>query len=283
MKTETKPFEIGLCSWCLHHIEAPAIVSALQHFHLRVVHLALGPLAQLPAQEQTHAIMQFEASELAVSCGMVGFPGENYSTLKTIHDTGGLVPDATFEERFGLAMACGRIAHSMGLTQISTHAGFIPEQRERAAFDKLRDRLARLADEYAKMGLALLFETGQESAETLIAFLKALNRPNVGVNFDPANLLLYGKGDPVAAIAALAPYIRHVHAKDAKVHRPAPVEATAWRGVETPLGQGDANLAGVIAALRQHGYRGPLVIEREAGHERIADIQAGITFLQKAL
>jgi sugar phosphate isomerase/epimerase len=248
---------------------------------LRALHLALAPIAELPASEQAHVIAQLKASPMIVTCGMISYPGEDYTTRDTIHATGGLVPDKDFESRYRLTLACGHVAHQLGLTQISTHVGFIPEASDKANFEKIRERLGKVADEYAKLGISLIFETGQETAETLITFLKTLGRKNVGVNFDPANMLSYDKGDPVAAVHTLAPYIQHVHAKDSKRVVPAPADAAAWRGREVPLGQGDANLPGVIGALKEIGYQGPLSIEREAGKERHADIRTGIEFLRK--
>jgi len=253
-------------------------------FGLRALQLALAPIARLEPAERKRSIEEFKASPMIITCGMIAYHGEDYTTRETIHSTGGLVPDATFEERYALTIACGQVARDMGLTMISTHVGFIPPPTETAAFEKIRDRLGRVCDEFAKLGgsgVSLLFETGQETADTLVAFLKAMGRPNAGVNFDPANMLSYDKGDPVAAVKVLAPYIKHVHAKDSKRVMPPPTEEAMWRGREAPLGIGDANLVGVIQALKEIEYKGPLIIEREAGTERAADIRTGIEFLRK--
>ena len=111
----------------------------------------------------------------------------------------------------------------MGLKLLSTHAGFIPhEADDPAGFAKLVGRIGKLADELGRLGLTLLFETGQETAADLVAFMTALGRGNVGANFDPANLLLYGKGDPVAAVHTLGSRIKHVHAKDTRLLVPPP-------------------------------------------------------------
>ena len=275
--------ELGLCSWSLHQVEELPLRQAMTRLGLRVLHLALGPIAELPESEQTRVIAAYKMSPLKISAGMIGFPGENYATLETIRATGGLVPDATAQERIGHVMACARIAHQMGLSMVSTHAGFIPSAADKPAFEKLLARIGQVTDAFAPLGLTLLFETGQETAEVLAAFLNALGRKNVGANFDPANMVLYGKGDPVAAVRMLGTRIRHVHAKDAKLHVPAPTNPAAWCGVEVPLGQGDAKLREVVAALKDVGYRGPLVIEREAGEDRAADVRTGIAFLQSAI
>ena len=278
------PLELGLCSWSLHQAEESGLRPAMDRLGLRVVHLALGPLASLPPSEQTHAIAAFGVSPLIISAGMIAYVGEDYSSLDTIRRTGGLVPDFAAETRIGHALACAHIAHLLGLQLVSTHVGFIPRREDDAAhFDKLIARIRRVADGFAELHLSLLFETGQETAADLAAFLTALERPNVGVNFDPANMLLYGKGDPVAAIGTLAKWIKHVHAKDTKLHVPSPTDPTKWKGCEIPLGQGDARLPEVIAALKQIGYTGPLVIECEAAGPREADIRAGIAVLRGVL
>jgi len=276
-----KPLEIGLCSWCLHFTEERELRGAMEGFQLRALQLALAPIARLEVAERKRVIEEFKASPMIITCGMINYRGEDYTTRETIHKTGGLVPDDTFEERYALTIACGEVARDMGLKMISTHVGFIPPPTDKAAFEKIRERLGRVCDAFAQYGIELLFETGQETAETLVAFLEGLGRANAGVNFDPANMLSYDKGDPVAAVKVLGPFIQHVHAKDSKRVLPVPVEEAMWRGREAPLGTGDANLVGVIQALKEIGYKGPLIIEREAGTERAADIRTGIEFLKK--
>lgn len=275
--------ELGICSWSVHQTREPDLRPVMERLGLRVVHLAIAPLAAMEAGERARAIREFAGSSLRISAGMINFAGEDYTTLRTIRVTGGLVPDATARERIEQALVCAAIARDLGLTLVSTHAGLIPPAADRAAFEKLQARIGGVADQFAAMGLTLLFETGQETAADLLAFLQALGRPNVGVNFDPANMLLYGKGDPVAAIGVLGARIKHVHAKDTKLHAPPPVDEAAWRGREIPLGQGDARLAEVVGALRRIGYAGPLVVEREAGGEREKDVREGIEFLKRVV
>ena len=168
--SELRALEPGLCSWCLHLTEEAALRKAMEGFGLRAIQLALAPIAELPAKEQARAIAEFRASPMIITCGMIAYPGENYSTRETIHQTGGLVPDDTFESRYALTLACGRVGHELGLTMISTHVGFIPSPADKAAFEKIRTRLGRVCDEFAKGGISLLFETGQETAQTLVSF-----------------------------------------------------------------------------------------------------------------
>src|ERR1035437_7581191 len=109
-----KPLEPGLCSWCLHLTQEPALKKAMDDFGLRAIQLALAPIAELPAGEQARAIAAFRASALVITCGMIAYAGEDYTTRETIHRTGGLVPDDTFESRYALTIACGHVAHQLG-------------------------------------------------------------------------------------------------------------------------------------------------------------------------
>jgi sugar phosphate isomerase/epimerase len=119
-------------------------------------------------------------------------------------------------------------------------------------------------------------ETGQESAPELLQFINDVRAKNVRVNFDPANMILYGAGDPLAAIRTLGRHIGHVHVKDAKMSSQPGV---AW-GEEVPVGTGQVEWRQFLATLRSIGYTGPLVIEREAGEDRVGDVRRAIRTLQ---
>ncbi len=112
----------------------------------------------------------------------------------------------------------------------------------------------------------------------LLQLLQTLNRKNVGVNFDPANMLLYDKGNPVEAAVALGPWIRQVHIKDARRTQ----VAGTW-GEEVPAGSGQVDWRAFFAALKQVGFAGDFVIEREAGNQRIEDIRAARTMVERSL
>ena len=113
-----------------------------------------------------------------------------------------------------------------------------------------------------------MLETGQETAGQLRNFLKQLNHPAVGVNFDPANMILYDKGEPIEAVKTLGPWIRHIHIKDAvRTTNPG-----TW-GQEVPWGEGQVGPEAFIDALEEIGYQETLAIEREAENDRFADIK----------
>jgi len=132
----------------------------------------------------------------------------------------------------------------------------------------------------AEQGVTLAFETGQESADLLRQTLDDLAAPNLMVNFDPANMLLYDMGDPIRAVETLGPDIRSVHVKDAR----RPRVAGQW-GEEVPLGEGEVDIPRFLQVLKRVGYTGPLVVEREVGDQagRLRDVAHGLAFLRQCL
>lgn len=159
------------------------------------------------------------------------------------------------------------------------HAGFLPEPSDPARKPFL-DTLTKVAELAQALGITVSFETGQESALLLRRTLDDLQCPNLKVNFDPANMLLYNMDDPLKVLDLLAPDIRSVHLKDAN----RPPHSGVW-GEEVPLGRGQTNTKAFVKALKRVGYRGSLCIEREVGtqEERYQDIEHGVRFLRECL
>ena len=121
----------------------------------------------------------------------------------------------------------------------------------------------------------LLLETGQETAQELRNFLEELNNPVIGVNFDPANIILYDKGDPIEAVRVLAPWIKHIHIKDATRTK----QPGTW-GLEVPWGDGEVGPETFLNVLKEIGFEGTLAIEREAGDDRLGDVKLAAERLQ---
>ena len=216
------------------------------------------------------------ASGLRFCGAMLGFPGEDYATPAAIQATGGFGDPATRAERLDrLAWGVDRTV-ALGLSDLTLHAGFLPATHDSARRSFL-DTLARAGGIAADRGVTLAFETGQETAELLRLTLDELAAPNLRVNFDPANMLLYDMGDPIAAVRTLGARIRSVHVKDAI----RPERKGEW-GREVPLGEGEVGIPTFLAALREVGYDGPLVVEREVGDQasRVRDIAAGLELLR---
>ena len=137
-------------------------------------------------------------------------------------------------------------------------------------------RLKVIAETFASLNIEVALETGQETAAELGELLAVLNQSNVGVNFDPANMLLYGKDNPVKALSLLRSWIRQVHIKDAKRTK----HPGTW-GEEVAAGSGQVDWAEFFATLRHLNYTGNLVIEREAGTQRVADIRTARAVVEK--
>ena len=266
-----------MCSWSLQPPDVQALVARLRGTGLGRVQLALDPLRESPALWRDTA-RALHSANLALVSGMFGCVGEDYSTLETIRATGGIAPDATWEQNLQNIRATVKLATELGLKLVTFHAGFLPDDEADPASAKLHQRLLTIAELFAAAKIALALETGQEAAPALAALLAKLNHPNLGVNFDPANMILYGKGDPVAALRTLAPWLRQVHVKDA---RRTLVPGT-W-GEEVVVGTGDVDWKNFFATLRKIHFTGDLVIEREAGAARIADICAARDLVTKVI
>lgn len=266
---------LAVCSWSLQPVSPQDLITKLGATGVRRVQLALDPLRDSPGVwGETDQLLR-EAGFQVVS-GMMGCVGEDYSTLESIRITGGIAPDATWEANLRNSHATALLAAKLGLKLVTMHAGFVPHDEADPGFGKMVLRLRAVADAYAAQGITLGLETGQETAPSLLRFLQLLDRPNLGVNFDPANMILYDKGDPIEAVRVLATWIRQVHIKDAVRTR---VPGT-W-GEEVPAGEGQVDWPAFFGALGQAGYRGDLVIEREAGNQRAVDIVRAREMIQR--
>jgi L-ribulose-5-phosphate 3-epimerase len=275
IKNESLVERLAVCSWSLQPASPQDLVTKLQATGIRRVQLALDPLRETPGVWGETADL-FRKNGLTVVSGMFGCVGEDYSTLDTIRVTGGIAPDATWEKNWANIRSTAALAQRLGLKLVTFHAGFLPHDEKDPNFAKLLRRLAETADVFKAANISLGLETGQETAPVLVQLLQKLNRPNVGVNFDPANMILYDKGDPIAALRTLGPSIRAVHIKDARRTK---VPGT-W-GEEVTVGTGEVDWKAFFATLRELNYTGDFVIEREAGNQRVADIRTAKDVLAK--
>ncbi len=271
--------EIGVCSWSLQVKSIPELRGFLDRLGINLVQIACGDPHHASWDEGDAMPEAAKAAGFRMSAAMLGFPGEDYTSPQTIQATGGFGNPATRTERLDRLRWGLERTKALGLSDLSLHAGFIPEpgDPDREPFlDTLRE-VARLA---AIEGVIIAFETGQESAQLLRQTLDELQCGNLQINFDPANMLLYDKDDPLKALELLTANIRSVHVKDAI----RPTTLGAW-GSEVPLGQGQVNIPAYVQALKRIGYTGPLCIEREVGNqqERFADIAAGVALLKQCL
>jgi L-ribulose-5-phosphate 3-epimerase len=255
------PLSIGVCSWSLQVTSIPELKRLLDRLGVNDMPKAAN------------------AAGFQMTGAMLGFPGEDYTTPQTIQKTGGFGDPATRPERLKRFQWALDRTLALGLKDLMLHAGFLPEPGEPDRKPFL-ETLAKAADLAKAKGITIAFETGQETADLLKLTLEELKCPNVKVNFDPANMILYDKGDPIRAVEILGPHIKSVHVKDANRTK----TPGTW-GEEVPLGQGQVNIKKFIQTLKTVGFQGALCIEREVGdqEQRVADIAHGIKVLKECL
>ena len=273
------PLALGVCSWSLQVGGIAELRRLLDELGVNVAQIACGDPHHASWEEGDDMPAAALASGIAFTSAMLGFPGEDYTTPETIRITGGFGDPALRDERLDRLRWGVERTVALGLSDLTLHAGFLPEVGD-ASRPAMLDTLTRAAGIAADRGVTLCFETGQETADLLRATLDDLACPNLMVNFDPANMLLYDKGDPIRAIDILAPDIRTVHVKDAR----RPTVPGHW-GEEVPLGEGEVGIARFVRALRAIGYDGALVIEREVGDQagRMRDVAHGLRVLKDCL
>ena len=269
--------DIGVCSWSIHPRDTNELVSSVKQLGLQHVQLALAPLVQLDDKRRHQDLGLLRGSGLVFTAGMISFPGEDYTTIATIKKTGGYVSQEEFPIRRAMTRSAAQIATEMGMTQLTAHIGFVPPSSD-PTYASMVERICLIANDLASLGVTLTMETGQETAPELLQFLNDLRCDNVKVNFDPANMILYGAGDPIEAIAILGRHIGHVHVKAATL---SDAPGATW-GKEVPFGTGQVPPKELLRALKDAGYAGPLVVEREAGQTRMQDIAFAIETLKKA-
>ena len=209
---------------------------------------------------------------LSVPSLFLSYAGQDWDIPE---ETVGLFPAPTRSERMVATCRQMEWAARRGIRLVSCHAGFVPEERD-ASYARFVADMKPLLRFAAACGQEFLFETGSETADGLTRLLEDIGEPNAGVNFDPANILIYGKGDPAEFVEKLGSRIRLVHCKDADSP-----EAGAARGRETPLGKGSTNFAALLKRLVDSGFRGPLIIERELppGPKQEKDVAEAVQFL----
>jgi L-ribulose-5-phosphate 3-epimerase len=266
MKNAILNRRLAVCSWSLQPTDPRDLASKVRAAGLSRVQLALDPLRANPAVWSSTASVLKE-NGIEVVSGMFGCVGEDYTTLETIRATGGIAPDSTWQKNWENIGITAAMAQQMGLKLVTFHAGFLPHDEADPGFAKMVKRLGEVADIFAAAKLTLGLETGQETAPDLIHLLKKLGKKNLGVNFDPANMVLYDKGNPIEALRLLMPWVRQVHIKDA-VRTKVP---GTW-GQEVAAGTGDVDWRAFFASLKESRYEGAYVIEREAGEQRLADV-----------
>jgi sugar phosphate isomerase/epimerase len=218
-----------------------------------------------------------EADELGIQITSLwgGWPGPAVWDFVDGPGTLGLVPRAHRAPRIDALRKAGEFASQAGLAAVVTHLGFIPENPRDPMFGEIVEVVRDLALYYQGLGLQFWFETGQETPTTMLRLIQEAGTGNLGINLDPANLILYGKGNPIDALDVFGPWVRSIHAKDG-CYPTDPMKL----GEEMQIGAGRVRFPELIRRLKEVDYRGAFIIEREiSGPQQAADIAESIEYL----
>ena len=201
---------------------------------------------------------------IQVTCVFLGFEGETYETIAKTAESIGFVPAATRAARLAEAEEIADFAKLLGVDAIGCHIGFVPHDTASGDYKAMVEAIRALCGHLEKNGQRLHLETGQEKAEHLLAFIQDVGCGNLFINFDPANLILYGMGDPIGSLKKVGAYVKSVHCKDALATKGTP--GVDW-GSEVPFGTGQVDAERFLTTLKEIGFDGPLTIEREIPEE----------------
>ncbi len=258
-----KNWPVGVCSWSLQ-TDVNGVADVMKKIGIDTIHLGVRAALGAGGSDFLKAVQN---QNWTISATMIDFPQEDYTTLDSIKVTGGVGPDEYWEQNQELFLGAADVTVKLGVKYLSMHAGFIDES-DVSYSEIFYERIISLADAAGEKDIMLLLETGQETAEELRSFLEELDHPAIGVNFDPANIILYDKGNPIEAVKVLAPWVKHIHVKDAN----RTTQPGTW-GAEVPWGDGQVQTGAFLNALEGIGFDGTLAIEREAGDDRFGDIK----------
>lgn len=220
-----------------------------------------------------------EKYDVSISTFWCGWSGPQAWNFYDGPLTLGLVPAEYRFERMKELMHGSDFAKMLGVENVATHAGFLPETPASEQYRSTVAALRKVAEHVKDNGQYFLFETGQETPVTLRRTIEDIGTENLGINLDPANLIMYGKANPIDALDVFGEYVRDVHAKDGCY----PTDGHNL-GEEKPLGEGKVNFPEFVKKLKEVGYDGALTIEREiSGEKQIADIKAAKILLGKLM
>jgi sugar phosphate isomerase/epimerase len=258
--------------------------------HLEVVQELKVPTVQIHAPHaETRTPEAAEAflgrcrdAGITITAVFGGFEGESYASIAETARTVGLVPLETRAARVKEMKEISDFTKLLGCPVVALHIGFVPEDRASDDYKSLIDATRDLLDHVAANGQNLHLETGQEAADHLLEFINDVDRDNLFINFDPANMILYGTGNPIEALKKVGHLVRSVHCKDGTWAAEG-VRGTEW-GCEVPLGTGDVGIENYLQTLKEIGYTGPLTIEREIPQDRErqrADVGTAVRLLEE--
>lgn len=270
------PIRLGVVVWVENGQTPDAAVARVKKLGFPTCQIGFrelkpGDAAPLKAALAKHGI---EATAL-LELGPGRMVWDFYDGPKTI----GLVPRVTRRARIDAMKLAADVAQQANIPAIHTHCGFIPENPNDPVYTEAVEAVKKVAVYAKQKGRMLLFETGQESPITLLRLMQAVDTGNLGVNLDTANLILYGKGNPVDAMDVIGKYVRGLHAKDGLF----PMDPRRL-GEEVPIGKGKVDFRALMKRLKDYQFRGAMTIEREIeGEQQTADILQSKRYLEELI
>lgn len=271
---DKKPLRLGL----IIHIgkDPEAAIGKVQELGLPSAQVFVNEFEPGLDEHLRQALEKYAIEPTAV---VVGGPGKEIWDFYAGPLTVGLVPRQTRAARIAQIKQASELAKSCGISAVQTHCGFIPENPNDPLYRETITAIGEVATYCKRNGQKFRYETGQETPITLVRAILDVGMDNQGVNFDLANLILYGKANPVDAIELLAPYLEGIHAKDG-LWPTNPKDL----GKEVPIGTGKVDFPRIISRLKELNYGGAVTIEREiSGPKQMEDIRAAKLYLEKLI
>ncbi|HLK17454.1 MAG TPA: sugar phosphate isomerase/epimerase family protein [Bryobacteraceae bacterium] len=271
---EKKPMRLGVVTGLTKNPDA--VLKRVHDLGFPTCQLSIGLFDDATLGALRDAIAKYN---IEVTSAIAGGPGPEIYDFYKGPETIGLVPRQSREARIARVKQVSDFAKKAGIPGVQTHCGFIPENPNEALYKEAVEAIRTVAQYCKRNGQTFRCETGQETPITLVRAIKDVGLDNVGVNFDLANLILYGKANTADAVELLAPHTLGIHAKDGLY----PTDPKQL-GREVAIGEGKVNFPVVIGLLKKAGYRGPVTIEREiSGAKQTEDILASKAFLEKLI
>ena len=275
MTDKKRPMELGVLSSFTEDGSNPFDVIA--RYGVATTQLNNWDMSKWTRENAEKVKRDLKSSGVRLAALWTGYSGTVIWDLIDGPDTMGLIPEYTRKRRIADLKAGADFAAMVGAPAIITHCGFIPETPKCHLYMEVLDALGEIAEYCQKLGLEFWFETGQETPVTLLRTIEDIGLPNLGINLDTANIILYGKGNPVDALDVFGKYVRNLHVKDGVY----PQDGHKL-GHETPIGQGKVDFEKVITKLHELGFTGELVVEREiTGEQQAKDIMTALDYIGK--
>ncbi len=271
------PIRLGKVVWVGDGQTADALVREVQESGLSTCQIGFEHLSLQTAAPLRKALDRYGVEATALS---EHNPGPRVFDFYRGPLTIGIIPPSTRTARIAALKLAADVAQRAAIPSIHTHCGFIPEDPNDPLYAQAVAAVKEVAAHCKQLGLMLLCETGQETPITLVRLIDDVGLGNLFVNLDVANLILYGKGNPVDAMDVFGDRVRGIHAKDGRF----PTDPRKL-GAETPIGEGKVDFPALLTRLKQAKYRGSMLIEREVGGEeqRRKDLLQSRTYLENLI